>query len=554
MPFRAALGRKQALDHTCENGESAHDPDGSGDRGRDPSHVNAEFSSGSSGSREPCTCGFCDGFEVEYTETDPHSGEVEDHSFKKASQVERCPRCGGINLNWRQRYIAHCASIGERLGRKRHVYFVTFLLRRSAADEADLSTEESYEVLMERWDRVRRQINRRAKNVDYTGVVVPRPSDERYHGHLLIFTSLTRHELNRSFHTRGIDAYIQMPKDDADDPESFAARKGAYAWENAASSSDSRHMSSRGNGTGYNSKEARHRRRKAVNAGDDDTGEDTPNQNGEPSPSDPSPSPNSNGRGSGGGGGQDPGGSEGRNRGPNRGNRRSRAPPVDCGGEHFPDLDAALAAAKAAFTRRVGTTVPVVDGGSAELLKVYRDGESLACVIAFQGHSTTETVPWDQAEVVNPPKIRPGSSGPTDRRNDRNTDGGSSDSGGEGDNPDSESSNGSTPPDPGKGGSGGNGGDPDGDSADTDGPDGDDGNGENGSSGDDGDSGGNNADGSKDDGSATDDDPSERFEQAADKSVVQTELPDKSRLKTTFNYETGKARASVLPPRHSTLD
>jgi len=556
VPLGTALRREQVSANTYRNRESASYPEGSGDEGEAHSHINSEFSSGSSGSREPCTCGFCDGFEVEYSETDPHSGEVEDHSFKKASQVERCPRCGGINFEWRQRYIAHCAAVGRRLGRKRHVYFVSFLLRRSDADEADLSTEKSYEVLMDQWDRVRRQLNRRAENVDYTGVVVPRPSDERYHGHLLIFTSLTRHELMRAFHTRGIDAYIQMPKDDADDPESFAARKGAYAWENAASSSDSQQMSSQGNGVGYNSKAARQRRRKAVNMRDDDAGEETPNQNGEPSPSDPNPSLSWNGRSGNGGEGQGKRDLGGGDPDPNRGNGHCRAPPVDCGGGHFPDLGAALAAAKAAFIRRVGTRVPVVDKGSAELLKVYREGDSLACVIAPEGRSITERVPWNQAEVVNSPKIRPGSSDPTDGSNDRNKDRGGSDSGGEGGSSGSGPKGGSTPSDNGDGGSDGDGSTPDGDGPDEekDDPDGDDGGGENGSSDGDGDSGGDDGGGSKDDDSGSDEDPGERFREAADKSVVQIELPDERRLKTTFNYDRGEARASVLPPRHSPSD
>ncbi|MFB6230474.1 MAG: hypothetical protein ABEL04_04885 [Salinibacter sp.] len=603
--------------NTYHDGESTPGPDGSGDGDEDPSHVHSVFSSGSSEAREECTCGFCGGVEVEYSEIDTHSGEVEDRSFKKASQKERCPRCGGYNLNWRQRFIAHCASVGKRLGRKRRVFFVSFVLIRSAAEEAGLDTDESYEVLKNLWDRARRGMRRRAEEVDYSGVLATRPSDDRYHGHVLVYTSLTRYELMRAFHVRGLDTYIEpsdntaatkgndgrspddegssgandrddwdararfgMPKDEGMDAEGFAAKRGAYIWENAAASKHSRYTSSRGNGAGYNSKEARRRRREAVNGQSDGNGDSKSDRDGDPAPSDPSPSPNSNGRGSNGNGEQDPGGSEGRNRGPNRGNRRSRAPPVDCGEGHFPDLDAALAAAKAAFTRRVGTTVPVVDEGSAKLLKVYRDGDRLMCVVVKHGQSTTTKVPWGQLGVINPPTIRSGSGGTSGRSNHGNDDKGRSDRDGDGENSDSESSNGSTPPDPGKGGSGGNGDDPDGnsadtdgadpadpdgdgpdedspdddpdeDSADTDGPDGDDGNGENGSSGDDGDSGGNNADGSKDDGSATDDDPSERFEQAADKSVVQTELPSRKRLKTVFDYQTGNAKASILPPRHS---
>jgi hypothetical protein len=577
------------LDDTCRNGESTPGPEGSGDGDEDPSHVYSVFSSGSFEAREECTCGFCDGVEVEYSEIDAHSGEVKDRSFKKASQKERCPRCGGYNLNWRQRFIAHCASVGKRLGRKRRAFFVSFVLIRSAAEEAGLGTEESYEVLKNLWDRARRGMKRRAGEVDYSGVLATRPSDDRYHGHVLVYASLTRYELMRAFHVRGLDTYIEtsddtaattgndgggpdaegspggndrdnwdararfgMPKDDGMNAESFAAKKGAYIWENAAASKKSRYTSSRGNGAGYNSKEARRRRREAVNGQNDGNGDgdSTSGGDGEPSPGDPSPSLNRNGRGGGGDGGQGSGGSEGGNPDPNRGSGRSRAPPVDCGGGRFLDLDAALAAAKSAFTRRVGTKVPVVNEGTAKLLKVYREGDSLACVIASGGHSTTERVPWNQVEVVNSPKTRPGSSDPTDRSNDR----GGSDSGGDGGSSDSGSKGGSTPSDNGDGGSDGDGSAPDGDGPDEDkdDPDGDDGGGENGSSGDDGDSGGDDGDRSKDDDSENDEDPGERFQEAADKSVVQMELPSQDRLKTVFNYETGKARASVLPPRHST--
>ena len=183
------------MDHTCDSGESTPDPEGSGNEGEDPLHINSEFSSDPSGSRQACTCGYCDGFEVEFTETDPHSGEVEDCSFKKASQRERCPRCGGYNLNWRQRFIAHCASVGKRLGRKRRAFFVSFVLIRSAAEQAELGTEESYEVLKNLWDRARRGMKRRAGEVDYSGVLATRPSDDRYHGHVLVYASLTRYEL-----------------------------------------------------------------------------------------------------------------------------------------------------------------------------------------------------------------------------------------------------------------------------------------------------------------------------------------------------------------------
>jgi hypothetical protein len=602
------------LEDTCRNGESTPGPEGSGDGDEDSSHVHSVFSSASSEAREECTCGFCDGVEVEYSEIDAHSGEVEDRSFKRASQKERCPRCGGYNLNWRQRFIAHCASVGKRLGRKRRVFFVSFVLIRSAAEQADLGTEESYEVLKNLWDKVRRGMKRRADDVDYSGVLATRPSDGRYHGHVLVYASLTRYELMRAFHVRGLDTYIEtsndtaattendgrgsdaksspggndrddwdararfgMPKDDGVDAESFAAKKGAYIWENAAASKKSRYTSSRGNGAGYNSKEARRRRREAVNGQDDGNGDgdSTSGGDGEPSPGDSSPSPNRNGRGSGGGGGQGSGGSGGGNPDPNRGNGHSRAPPVDCGGGHFPDLGAALAAARAAFTRRVGTKVPVVDKGSAELLKVYRDSDSLECVIVCDWHSTTEKVPWDQVEVVNPPKIRPGSSGPTDGSNGRNKNRGGSDSGGDGGSSGSGSNGENTPSGNGDGGSDGNGSapdgdgpdgdkdgpdgdkdDPDGDKDDPDGdkddPDGDNSDGKNGSADGNGDSGGDDGDGSKDDDSENDKDPGERFQEVADKSVVQTELPSQDRLKTVFDYETGKARASVLPPRHST--
>ena len=495
------------------------------------------------------------------------------------SQKERCPRCGGINYRWRRSFISHCASVGKRLGRKRRVFFVSLALIRSAADEADLDTEESYEVLMDRWQKVRRQINRRADQADYHGVVAPRPSDQRFHGHLLIYTSLTRYELSRAFHSRGLDSYVQMPKDDADDPESFAARKGAYVWENAASSSEARHVSSQGSGTGYNSREARERRREAVNGRDDGGGDDKPDGDGEPSTGAPSPNRNRRGGGGDGGhGGGDPGTGD---PDPNRRKGWSRAPPVDCGGGCFPNLDAALTAAKAAFTRRVGTRVAVHDEREARLLKVYRNGDHLMCVIAPDGCSTTARVPWSRVEVVSPPTIRPGSGGTRDRRNARhkNRDG----SGNRGRGASNGSGNGNYGPSSGDKNDGGTG---SGSDSDGDG-DGDDGNGDNrpsggdkndSSSGSDSDGDGNgdgddgneedkNGSGSDDDGSSSGSDgdgdggkssgkgdPSERFEEAADRSVVQTELTSRKRLKTMFDYRTGKASASILPPRYRSSD
>jgi len=532
------------LEHTCDSGESASDSQSSRDRGRDPSYTDPESSTGPSEAREVCACGYCEGYEIDYTEVDAHSGEVEDRSFQKASQVERCPRCGGINLSWRQRFIAHCASVGKRLGRKLHVYFVSFALIRSDADEADLNTEESYEVLMDRWDRVRRQINRRANEADYHGVVAPRPSDQRFHGHLLIYTSLTRYELSRAFHSRGLDSYVQMPKDDADDPESFAARKGAYVWENAASSSEARHVSSQGSGTGYNSREARERRREALNGRDDGSGDPEPDGDREPPAG--SPSPNRNGRGSGGGDGHGRGDPGAGNPDPYRRNGWSRAPPVDCDGGCFPDLDAALTAAKAAFTERVGTRVPVHDEGGARLLKVYRDGDTLTCVIAPDGHSTTVRVPWDRVEVANPPVIRPGSSGKSDRRDDQHRDRDLSGNGNGGTSSGSKSrDNGRSSGDK----NGGTGSRKDGD-GDGGGDDGDGGSKDNSASDDDGDNSGSDGDGDGGDSSGKEE-PSERFEEAADRSVVQTALPNRKRLKTAFDYRTGKAQATVLSPRYS---
>jgi len=545
VPVGTAPGRWQALEHTCDSGESVSEPDGSGRGDGDPSVPDEDPSTSNSGEREVCDCGYCEGIEISYEEVDPHSGEAESHSFTRRSQKEVCPCCGGINYRWRQSFIAHCASVGKRLGRKRNVYFVSFALIRSAADEADLETEDSYGVLMDRWDRVRRQINRRADQADYHGVVAPRPSDQRFHGHLLIYTSLTRYELSRSFHAKGLDSYVQMPEDDGDSPERFAARTGAYVWENAASSSEARHVSSRGSGTGYNSREAQQRRREAVNGRDDGCGDDEPDGDGEPSTGAPSPNRNRRGGGGDGGhGGGDPGTGD---PDPNRRKGWSRAPPVDCGGGCFPNLYAALTAAKAAFTRRVGTRVAVRDEGGARLLKVYRNGDSLMCVIAPDGCSTTARVPWNRVEVVSPPTIRPGSGGTRDRRNARHKNRDGSGNGGRG--AGNGSGNGNSGPSSGDKNDGGTGSDSDGD-----------GNGD----GDDGDEEGKNSSGSDDDGSSSGSDgdgdgsnssgkvdPSERFEEAADRSVVQTALPNRKRLKTAFDYRTGKAQATVLSPRYS---
>jgi hypothetical protein len=350
----------------------------------------------------PCTCGFCDGVTVE-NGYDPRTGEVD--SFERMSRRPRCPVCGGENVQYRRSYTAHAAEVAREKGRTRHAYFVTLVLDRETADRAGIGGEDSYKVLAGQrgvWTRSRRAIKRRDGEAQYLGTLSARPSDGRWHAHVLLLTSLSRHELTEALHVTGADAYLSSP--DGESHEQFGARKGAYAFDNAANSPSSRFISSRGDGVGYDSKAAVERRRDAVEV-DSDSGDSGGGTRAR--------SPRRNQQRDGAGSGEE-NGAEAAENSPDdddsSGESGDRAPPVECEGRTFGSLDAYLRAVKRILAGRVGSAVRVHGMGSCTLLKVTHDdsGEGLACTVDPLDVDTRETVvvSWSEIAARNVPKVR----------------------------------------------------------------------------------------------------------------------------------------------------
>lgn len=351
-----------------------------------------------------CTCGFCDGVKVEVGH-DPRTGEVE--SFERMSRRARCPVCGGKNVQYRDSYTAHCAEVAREKGRTRHAYFVTLVLDRGTADRAGVDGDESYQVLAGSrgvWTRSRRAVRRRDPDAQYLGTLSARPSDGRWHAHVVVFTSLSRHELARALHVTGADAYISAPSSESH--EAFGARKGAYAFDNAAEAPSSRFISSRGGGVGYDSKEAVERRRDAVRGRDEDGRKDGRNSDGTGARSlsrnqqrerDEQRAGDEHDR--------DDSGPSGADRAATSGDR---APPIRCDGQIHDSLESYHRAVRGTLTRRVGTRVYVRGLGNCKLLKVAgREGDRLSCTVApLDVEATaTVTVAWPQITATNEPLV-----------------------------------------------------------------------------------------------------------------------------------------------------
>jgi len=369
-------------------------------------HKEAPAEAGEAAPGAGCTCGFCDGVEVE-AGTDPRTGEK--RSFERMSRRPKCPVCGGRNTQYRSSYTAHGAEVARREGRTRHAYFVTLVLDREAADRAGVDGEASYKVLCGTsgvWTRSRRAIKRRDQDARYLGTLSARPSDGRWHAHVLLLTSCTRHELRKALHVTGADSYISSP--DGESHERFGARKSAYAFDNAATSKSARFISS-GGGVGYDSAEAVQRRREAVSdksesdsEGDDPAPARCPNRNQqrEPEKNEPADEPES--------GAYSPHEAE------TSAEAAERAPPVRCDGSIFGGIDAYLRAVTGTLTRRVGSAVHVEGLGRCKLLKVARevgrDGtelDRLECTVFPLDVRTDRTtkVRWNQISAVNVPLI-----------------------------------------------------------------------------------------------------------------------------------------------------
>jgi len=218
---------------------------------------------------KPCECGFCDGVTVEHESVNLHTGAVETESFERMSRRPRCPNCGGRNAQYRRSYTAHAADLARRLGaRKCDVYAVTVTLDAKAVERAGLDGEATYKVWTgdgAPWSRARRAVKRRDAAALYLGTLSARPSDGTYHLHIVLVTRLSVADLREAFHVAGLDAYVQTPKPN-ESAEGFTARKAAYAFDNAAHGPSARFVSSRGNGAGYDSETAVRRRREAAKA------------------------------------------------------------------------------------------------------------------------------------------------------------------------------------------------------------------------------------------------------------------------------------------------
>ena len=391
------------------------------------------------GEGEKCTCGFCDGVEIEYEE-DPRTGEIS--SFEKMSRRPRCPVCGGRNVRYRQSYTAHVAQLVQRLEQRRGPAglsaravprFVTVTLDAEAAENAGIDGEESYQVWTGQgapWTRARRAVKRRDGDAVYVGTLSARPSDGRYHLHILLITPLSPSEIREAFHVAGLDAYVQAPKD-TETAETFAARKGAYAFDNAAHGPSARFVSSRGHGEGYDSEEAKARRRHAARGEKpSDSGPD-PDEDSDPharghrrdEPRDRERGDPANG--------PDPAPDDGKDD-PGKEGKRGRAPPIQCRGRRFDTLDAYTDAVKSLLTRRVGTFVPLEGGEVARLLAVRtaRDEEPglLRCCAHVEPEAEVRHVPWRAIQASNAPTVSTHShTEPTDPMNPPTTDYGNSD-------------------------------------------------------------------------------------------------------------------------------
>lgn len=362
---------------------------------------------------EVCTCGFCDGVTVEVESVDLHSGAVEVESFERMSRRPKCPNCGGSNVQYRNSYTAHAADLARRLGARRcDVYAVTVTLDTEAVQRAGLDGETTYKVWTgdgAPWTRARRAVKRRDSEAVYLGTLSARPSDGVYHLHIVLVTTLRTADVREAFHVAGLDAYVQSPRPN-ESAEGFAARKAAYAFDNAAHGPSARFVSSRGKGAGYDSETAVQRRRNAVQS-DSPGGEsgESPDQSAPGGPTPPRGALEETNDAN----GDD---QEAKTRetapknspveGESTGERDERAPPVVLDGDAYRQRDAYMQAVRREFSRRVGSAVHVVGLGSADLLKVHdRDGD-VRCVVHPTVGTEAVEVSWTEVRVKNSPVLR----------------------------------------------------------------------------------------------------------------------------------------------------
>ncbi len=364
-------------------------------------------------SPSPCSCGFCDGVTVEVDKVDLHSGAVEVESFERMSRRPKCPNCGGRNVQYRNSYTAHAADLARRLGARRcDAYAVTVTLDAEAVERAGLDGETTYKVWTgdgAPWSRARRALKRRDGGAVYLGTLSARPSDGVYHLHIVLVTTLRTADVREAFHVAGLDAYVQSPRPN-ESAEGFAARKAAYAFDNAAHGPSARFVSSRGKGAGYDSETAVQRRRNAVQS-DSPGGEsgESPDQSAPGGPTPPrgvlEETNDANG---------DDQEAKTRETAPktspveaeSTGETDERAPPVQLGGDTYGDRDAYMGAVRRRFTGRVGTRVQVVGLGPAKLLKVHRRDGDVRCVLHPAVGTEAVEVSWTEVTVESAPLLR----------------------------------------------------------------------------------------------------------------------------------------------------
>ena len=374
-------------------------------QGTEKRHYSASRPRKDSGSG--CTCGFCDGVEIERETIDPRTGVTVDRSFTVASRRTRCPNCGGVNNLYRASYTAHVADLVRRAGaRREQCRFVSCTLDRATADLADVDGwDDSYRVLTGDggvWTRGVRRMRTADPSVTYVGTLTARPSDKRAHVHAVVITSLSADSLNDCLHVAGLDVDVRAPRP-TESAEQFAAGCAAYAYDNHAGAASGRFMASRG--AGYHSEGAKRRRQLHAIAGAGATGD---GQAGDP-----------------------PGvGIETDNDQITLGDREKRreqrpkraleggaspmsypkdgrAPPVECGGEGVESVQAYRQAVRRALSRRIGSFVSVNGVGAALLLRTYEapaETGYLQCEVAVGG-TDVQWVAWRRIEAVGVPLL-----------------------------------------------------------------------------------------------------------------------------------------------------
>lgn len=356
----------------------------------------------------PCSCGFCDGVTVEVESVDLHSGAVEVESFERMSRRPKCPNCGGRNVQYRRSYTAHAADLARRLGARRcDAYAVTVTLDAEAVERAGLDGETTYKVWTgdgAPWSRARRALKRRDGGAVYLGTLSARPSDGTYHLHIVLVTELRTADVREAFHVAGLDAYIQSPRAN-ESAEGFAARKAAYAFDNAAHGPSARFVSSRGKGAGYDSEAAVRRRREAAE-------EEAKRPGGSPARGALEETNDAGKEDDGSNGGiatTEEGHVVTENspvEGESTGESGKRAPPVQLDGQTYRDRDAYMGAVRRRFTSRVGSAVQVVGLGPADLLKVHRRDGDVRCVLHPAVGTEVVEVSWTEITVESAPLLR----------------------------------------------------------------------------------------------------------------------------------------------------